>query len=395
MKRERVLAMFVSGVALWFAVSGVALAGPVPRTLEREMLEMGERIPGFGGMFYDAQGYPNVYLREPGDAAQVKSLGDNLRVLKGDYEFRQLVRWRDELKGIMNLPGVVLLDADESLNRVRIGMDKQSRRKALQRNRLERELIFKNIPREAVVVEEVEPFVKAQTVQDTFRPVPGGVQIAFSTPAGLNGCTLGYNAFGRFGFGFITNSHCSFTQGGVQGTIYYQNLPNLRIGVEVDDPAYGPLPGCPAGRVCRYSDSLFALYDDPALGDFPHVVNTNLGSLDTIAPIRTVRAEVSFPSVGQVVYKVGRTTGSSGGTVTASCVTVNVGGTNISLLCQDVVNASAWLGDSGSPVFFIVNSATGDIYSVGLLWGVNGSGTQFIMSALENIEFELGPLTLF
>ncbi|HEV2844629.1 MAG TPA: hypothetical protein VG477_07270, partial [Thermoanaerobaculia bacterium] len=183
-------------------------------------------------------------------------------------------------------------------------------------------------------------------------------------------------------------------QGGVQGTIYYQNLPNLRIGVEVDDPAYGALPGCPVGRVCRYSDSLFALYDSAALGDFSHVANTNLGSLFTIAPIRTVRAEIPFPSVGQVVYKVGRTTGSSGGSVVASCVNINVSGTNISMLCQDVVNAAAGPGDSGSPAFFIVNGV-GDIYAVGLVWGINSTGTQFIMSALENIEFELGPLTLF
>ena len=55
---RRALPMMILALAL----PAVALAAqrPVPGSADDELVQMGRAIPGFGGMFYDAQGYPNV-----------------------------------------------------------------------------------------------------------------------------------------------------------------------------------------------------------------------------------------------------------------------------------------------------------------------------------------------
>jgi hypothetical protein len=95
--------------------------------------------------------------------------------------------------------------------------------------------------------------------------------------------------------------------------------------------------------------------------------------------------------VGQTVSKVGRTSGWTRGRVTNRCLDVAIKGTNIVQLCQDIVSARAGGGDSGSPVFKGNDSVT----LVGVLWGGNESGTQFVYSPMANIERELGALTTF
>ena len=100
--------------------------------------------------------------------------------------------------------------------------------------------------------------------------------------------------------------------------------------------------------------------------------------------------------VGEIVNKVGRTTGWSQGDVTGTCVNTGVSGTNIVQLCQDHVNASVGGGDSGSPVFSITdNPAIDDVELKGILWGGNSAGTTFVYSPIANVERsdELGPIT--
>src|SRR5436309_1264765 len=98
-------------------------------------------------------------------------------------------------------------------------------------------------------------------------------------------------------------------------------------------------------------------------------------------------------TVGATVNKVGRTTGWTQGQVTATCVTVNVFGSLITQVCQDVVSAGVGGGDSGSPVFAIASGT--DVQLRGILWGGTLDGTQFVYSPIANIERadELGPIT--
>jgi hypothetical protein len=89
---------------------------------------MNQEIPGFGGLFYDREGFANVFLTDPDDARALDQLGPDVRVLQGEFQFNELRAWRHELRSaVLGLPGVVTLDVDESTNRVRVGVDRQAR----------------------------------------------------------------------------------------------------------------------------------------------------------------------------------------------------------------------------------------------------------------------------
>ncbi|MBM4185795.1 MAG: hypothetical protein FJ206_00650 [Gemmatimonadetes bacterium] len=96
--------------------------------------DMDRAIPGFGGFFYDESGTPTVFLAAMADrglAAQaltnvVRSAGqriDGMRVLVADYSWRDLTRWRGGLTtAVLGIDGVYWTDADESANRIRVGV---------------------------------------------------------------------------------------------------------------------------------------------------------------------------------------------------------------------------------------------------------------------------------
>ena len=356
-------------------------------------------VPGFGGFFLDEDGAPTIYLRDiAGRAAAERALGPwlaaqgihtaALRVRRGDYDWASLQRWQGQAAAALGIGGTVWVDADEAANRVTVGVERgapaASVRAAVARL---------GVPSAAVVVAEVEPVTNAATLRDRVRPAVGGLQINF--PGFL--CTLGFNARRSGQRSFITNSHCTDVQGGVEDTPYWQPTQGgaaARIATEVADPRYTSGSGCPSGRRCRRSDAARAVYADATkspLGRIARTTGANNGAL-TIEGNFTITGEGS-PVVGQVVSKVGRTTGWTRGSVTATCVHVNVSGTNITQLCQTLVSAGVGSGDSGSPVFR--QQGTGNnVTLLGILWGGSGSET-FVFSPMSNIEAELGALRTF
>jgi hypothetical protein len=392
---RRLVPAAVAVLSVFLMPGGVAGEGPA-RSVDDELLRIGRQIPGFGGLFYDGQGRPAVYLLDPeGDgAAAVKSLGPDVRVLRGDYEFESLLAWRHEIRPLLGLPGVAFLDADEARNRVVVGVD--SRAKGLDQGRLERELLAVGVPRGAVVFQETALFEDLVGVRDKLRPVPGGSQVVFNNFV----CTLGFNAFRGNVFGFVVNSHCTNVRGAADGTRYSQSTPSGGgIGTEVVDPGFSTAPPCPAGRRCRMSDAAFAKYDKVSLGGAGKIARTLSGGTETgsltlkSASARfTVTARTGSPLQGDTVHKMGRTTGWTFGTVIGTCVDAN-NGTDVTLFCQSVVRAGSGPGDSGSPVFYVLPGNKARL--VGILWGGATDpvlGTLYAFSPLENIEKELGPL---
>ena len=375
--------------------------GPV-RSADDELVLMGREIPGFGGLYYDEQGRPNVYLLDPAGAGSVavKSLGAGVLVHRGDFEFERLLNWRLKLRPLLALPGVVSLDADESRNRVVIGVDASSRTKSLDRERLELGLLSADVPREAVVLEETARIEELVGLRDKLRPVPGGSQILFN---GIFVCTLGFNAFRGNDFGFVINGHCTGVRGEVDGMRYVEGQPSSgAIGTEIADPGFSTGGPCPVGRRCRFSDSAFAKYDNPRLGVLGGIARplsggSEIGSVSLKNPATrfAVTGRVGSPLVGDVVHKVGRTTGWTYGTVYATCADVNNGGTDITQFCQSRVRGGGGPGDSGSPVFYVLPKNKAKL--VGILWGGSTDpslGTVYVFSPLENIEAELGPLRI-
>jgi hypothetical protein len=293
--------------------------------------------------------------------------------------------------------GVVFTDADETSGRLVVGVLNRG-----VEGQVRGRLRALGVDSQSVDVVETEPILALATLRDKSSSIVGGLQIRFSQYL----CSLGFNAFDKDGLpGFVTASHCSDSQGSVDGTAYYQPLDQLSndfIGTEIADPPYvRGVAKCPKGRKCRQSDANFSSSEGSRLvgiGTVGKIARTmGLGSLEInlANPTFTITAEgVGEAKVGDPANKVGRTTGWTRGAVSNTCVNTGVSGSTIVLLCQTFVTAGSVIvqgGDSGSPVFGDP-SASGNVTLLGGLWGGNQSGTQFVYSPMANIRKDLGAL---
>src|SRR5215216_1414557 len=158
--------------------------------------------------------------------------------------------FRDVSSEIMALPGTVYADNDEARGKLVFGVENESALAGVTRS-----LIARWLSADEFIVQVTAPIRQLSTLRDEFRPTQGGIQIHF--PGYL--CTMGFNVDHAGGRSFITNSHCTNTQGGVDDTPYYQPVSSVNptvIAVEVADPVYqSGIAGCSAGKVCRHSDA--------------------------------------------------------------------------------------------------------------------------------------------
>ena len=399
------LVSLVAGTVFFSACSDTTQPGtPAPESVGLEPVQgpddpvaLVRGIPGFGGFFFDREGVPTVYLRDVAARAQVeRALGPwlagqdirpaALRVRRADYDWASLERWQGGATGAaLSMRGTVWVDADEARNRVTIGVERGT--PAAQVRAAVARL---GVPSAAVVIEEVEPVRFAATLQNRVRPVVGGLQINF--PGFL--CTLGFNALRSSQRSFITNSHCTNVQGGVNSTPYWQPLKStdpVQIATEVADPNYVSGGACPAGRRCRRSDSSRASYANGIAFTIGRIAQTiRPGRSLSITGQWTITGE-GVATVGQTVNKVGRTTGWSQGPVTNTCVDTNLSGSDITELCQTFVSATVGSGDSGSPIFAIGSGS--NVSLLGILWGGSGSNL-FVYSPIANVHDDLGSFAV-
>jgi hypothetical protein len=404
--------------------TGIAQRG-TSLTLDEQLLAIAKSDPAFGGMFFDRAGRLTMYVQEGALAAQdgysrlagmslnvesafrghemmAAAATQRVQVLPARYGFMDLYGWKEGLRAadVFSVPGVVMTDIAEDRNRVRVGVERLEVATAVRRR-----LAARGIPPEAVLI-EVTPRMRfmSHTLRSKVRPMTGGLQINF----GRYVCTLGFLAVRSGVAGFVTNSHCTTIQGGNNNTIFHQPSASgtiNRVGLEIRDPSYFTGTGCYAGKKCRYSDTAFARVPHPSGPSVttsrgyiarPVSVNSTNFSINHTKPRFRITSENSIPVLNETLNKVGRTTGWSQGRVSSTCVDTGVSGTNIVQLCQDYVTARVLGGDSGSPVFRIMNSA-GDVRLYGILWGGNSGGTMFAFSAFgtRNIQrsTEMGTLT--
>ncbi len=274
------------------------------------------------------------------------------------------------------------------------------------------------IPSAAAVLQIRGPVRNVTTLRDQVRPPHGGFQIQFfplpASPLVLV-CTLGFNAVKNGVNSFITNSHCSNVQGGTTlPTDYYQPVrgliasPNTYIAHEAEDPDYASGGDCPLARRCRTADVSRAEYAPGqafSIGKVARttVLNAVLASDDTayfnidpLNPSYRIVSEQTSPIMGQTLNKVGRTTGWTRGVVVATCENVDVSDSDITQLCQGLVDAFVDGGDSGSPVFGM--NVDGTVFLGGILWGSSTdlvtNAVQFIFSPFGAIQREIGPITV-
>lgn len=403
---------------------------PAP-TIRDQLAAIAQRIPGgFGGTFFDDDGVLNVVLRDPGqhDAA-VAALGSEplfearrkgprgtdfdlalARVHPGTYAYDDLYSWYRELLNTLSIvPRMSSIRV--SLNRIHIGVANDA-----QRTGVERTVQIAGIPPEAVIV-EIVPQVYLLHLRAAHRPVPGGVQIQWlPEQGGVADCTIGPSVIRLEQEGFLVNSHCTKYLGEVDWsdiTLYWQHEFGLssHIGNEaIDPPAVvcyeNPLYGC------RDADVALGLYNsnaDPEFGKIarPASRNTEQLNLSSSNPRFSITDVRHWSVEGEVLEKVGRTTGWSGGQVVDGCVSIahtdqNGNPVGPTRRCSMIVAAMGGSGDSGAPVFEIISGT--DVELRGILWGgypseeqpcVNVQGTTecpyFLASNLGGIESDLDP----
>lgn len=292
---------------------------------------------------------------------------------------------------VLALPGTVYADHDEVRGKLVFAVANDGPVAGIQRS-----LAARGISPDDYLIVHSEPIVMLSTLRDKFRPTQAGTQIHFGNYL----CSMGFNADHADGRSFITASHCTNHQGGVEGTQYYQPLSSVDptvIATEVADPEYVAGGVCSPGKVCRRSDASRELYSGSVASSRGVIAKTtglNTGSLTTSGFFSVTEQDNSNTNFSGTIHKVGRTTGWTAGTVTGTCINVNVSGSNIQQICQTLVtNNSASIvagGDSGSPTFQIVSGD--NVRLVGILWG-GGGDTQFVFSPLKNVQDELGGLT--
>ena len=401
----RVSTLFAGlALTLGFGATGVASAA---QSVDDRFAAVGQEVPSFGGMFVnDRTDVLHVYLSNPSAAASARAeqalrrafagegLPQELQVHRAQFSFEQLSAWQQRLSArVLGLRGVVLTDIDEANNRLTVGV-----KNGQSRARVARRLGTRGIPRGAVSIEQVAP-IKAENLQARHRPLVGGLQIARRiTSTSESRCTLGFNVIRGGVAGFVTNSHCTRIQGGVESTVFHQHTTfttGNRVGVETVDRTYFTGGVCPAGRRCRYSDTAFVKRDSGVTATRGRIAAP--ATFNTLAWNGTdVYRLVSEGDavVGDVVRKVGRTTGTTRGDVTGTCVNVNVAGSNITQLCQTVANYTSAAGDSGSPVFSNLNAPQPlDSRLRGIHWG--GGGGSVVFSPISGVQrtAELGAIS--
>jgi len=390
----------------------------IHRTLDDRLSLIADSVPGFGGMFIDSSGVPNVYLldKRQANAAQAaiqplidpyaRAVGrkpiyrDRVKVLEARYDFRQLMTWRVTLRSLFATQNgnVVSLDIDDRNNRLSIGVVRSEDQIGLATV-----VSSLGIPMSAVNFVVTEREATAASLRNWTASKKGGIQIVRSS-AGEGGggeCTLGFNvryrANGEYHRGFVTASHCTDLFGGAEATNFFSpTRTSANIGEEIADPFFSSaITGCGPGDECRYSDAALISYNSDVIWAGAKIARTTYndpisGSIDVdpANPQFTVTGS-GYPTVGTVVDKVGRTTGWTWGEVQTVCIDVTAGQgkpSNYMMLCQARADAGLQGGDSGSPVFYWDGVSSVTLIGIGRGFA-NG---QMTFSHFEDARYELG-----
>lgn len=297
----------------------------------------------------------------------------------------QLLTWYDRLPEVLSVEGVVFIDLAEQSNNLTVGVQ------SLEENggQVAEMLQEIEIPQEAVEIIEAElPTPHNHGLRSNVRPTRGGIEIG---QVGSNiACTMGFNASFRGNFGFMTNSHCTNQRGNASGTRFTQSATGGRVGQEQNDPSYNT---CFFGYSCRRSDAAFVDYNS-GTGGYNEIARPrswaapNSGSstlkIDHSSPGMNVEDVEPHPMSGDMIDKVGRTTGWTYGFVNRTCFPTFVGngsggrakvnGKPVIMRCQYGATYTSNNGDSGSPVF----DWHGDTVTLwGIHWGGGSNGAIF------------------
>ena len=191
---------------------------------ERPFRELARVAPSHGGWYYDTKtGDLNVYVRDlrEGPAAKRALVSLDSQPLararashpqagivfkQGTYTFIDLARWRDALDDVlMETKRAQWWGIDHAKNGIVIGVLAGADSQAIAAMAVELA-----IPAGALRFERTAPIRSQQTLQDSIRPVKGGLRLERPLSSdSVYVCTLGFLALWGGEHAFVTNSHCS------------------------------------------------------------------------------------------------------------------------------------------------------------------------------------------
>jgi hypothetical protein len=222
------------------------------------------------------------------------------------------------------------------------------------------------------------------TLQDSIRPVKGGLRLEHVVGAGSSPCTLGFLAlwgdppWDSGDHAFVTSSHCSSQRWALDSTKQYQNRAPLThaeslsissIGFEVADSS----TSCPDGR-CSYADAAiyrstlgpgdwyFRRIARPVSGCMPSCTPPVL-TIDVYYKIWVIVRTQPTIMVTQLVNMIGQTSGWTQGYVRLINQKVfPPGGARIDQVFSGYGSAG---GDSGAPVLLDILGGTDTTVTLG------------------------------
>lgn len=371
---------------------------------EKEALELSQQIDGYAGDWYegDTRVVALTAAGKTDEAARVLSTraatsefgqhdeaknGGGTRFVQAQFDYKSLRAYRDQsAEPVLGVEGTTFMDLDEKANRLVVGIADEA-----QRAEVEAKFKEARVPAEATEVIVTGKFEEHQTLQQFKRPLEGAWQI--QNAAGPI-CTLGFITRNPANGApaFVTNSHCTNSYWALDGISFSQNLNNLWVGREVRDPA--PFGCALFGLIrCRWSDAAIVQVTNATVAP-GKIAKTSFwafgygpnGSIQSVQPSLTVTAVQPFPFLGQVVDKIGRTSGWTYGPVTRTCVTMPRTATRWRL-CQFWGYYSSKPGDSGSPVFIWRGD---NVTLAGINWGGSDLLRMAFFSPSQGIRWDLG-----
>jgi hypothetical protein len=296
---------------------------------------------------------------------------------------------------------IASIDLDEAQNVIRLGVREENL--SLVRGALANSLRDQAIDSQAVKLEIDRPgplrsSVTWASLTGQADTIVGGLEIGNSEPPFI--CSVGFGADYNGSRGFITASHCSASLNksniwNVDGSVAHQPSGDLTaygaVGIETADPSPW---NCGIGIICRRSDASFyhtvaqaPRYVARGLIAHPSGFGPGARTVDPTMPHFIVVGEANGV-LGQTVAKVGRTTGWTQGTITATCVDRELSNwpTLRRVKCTNQSSNALDDGDSGGSVFlyhagslvFLSGTVIGD--------GLSGSGVGW--STITQIQLD-------
>ena len=359
--------------------------------------ERGELVVGMTDLADSLRAFAAVAKFGPsGPGTTHRGLGrtGHTRAARAPWSFLELARWRDALfPELMEMEEVEYLDLDEQGNRVLVGVGNPAVTSAVLA--LARRM---SVPIGALAVDSTTPMRLQVDLSDRVRPLMGGLEVNEQTA----GCTLGFLTLRAGAPGFVTNSHCTRSFWSLDGVRFLQgqNAATDSVGVEILDPR-GWACGAFNNKICRYSDAaIIGRVVDPSFATVAQPEFLDLDgapfstTIDPNTPTFHVASNAGHATRGDVLDKVGQTTGWTRGSVKGTCVDTRNGMDRVRILCQDMVNYASDNGDSGSPVFVFQGAV---IRAHGINWGARQrflGGFVAAVSPMVNMTLDLGAFAV-